>query len=113
MSVSVDLDKPRELKFDIRATRDLENQLGKPLGLILQDITNFGVNSIVAALWAGLKHEDKSITPNLSEKLFQTYVKDRKSMKSLMTKISAAMEETGLFSTDETEDVEGNAPAVN
>jgi hypothetical protein len=112
--VSISLDKKRELHFDIRACRELEAQLGKPLGSVLQDITNFGVNAIVVALWAGLKHEDKAITLGLTEKLFSTYVKDKKSLRVLIRKISDALDETGLFQKedDTVEDDEGNVPAA-
>jgi hypothetical protein len=112
--VSISLDKSRQLKFDIRACRELEMQLGKPLGVVLQDITNFSVNAIVIALWAGLKHEDKSLTPGLTEKLFTKYVNDKKSMRMLIKKLSDAMDETGLFQKEEdvVEDDEGNVQAT-
>ena len=112
--VSIALDKKRELHFDIRACRELEAQLGKPLGSVLQDITNFGVNAIVVALWAGLKHEDKALTLGLTEKLFSTYVKDKKSLRVLIRKVSDALDETGLFQKEEdtVEDDEGNVPAA-
>jgi hypothetical protein len=116
VSVSLSLDKRRELKFDIRACRELEAQLGKPLGAVLQDITSFGVNAMVVALWAGLKHEDKALTIGLTEKLFSKYVTDKKSMRVLIKKLSDALDETGLFQKEEDvvdEDDEGNVAAAN
>ena len=115
MPVSIALDKRRDLKFDIRACRELEAQLGKPLGAVLQDITSFGVNAMVVALWAGLKHEDKALTIGLTERLFSTYVKDKKSMRNLIKKLSDALDETGLFQKDDdvVEDDEGNVAAAN
>lgn len=112
--VQIRLDKVRQLKFDIRACRELEQQLGKPLGVILQDITNFSVNAMVIALWAGLKHEDKVLTPGLTEKLFISYVNDKRSMRVLIKRLSEAMDETGLFQKDEdvVEDDEGFIPAA-
>lgn len=101
MAVSISLDKPRELKYDIRATRELESQLGKPLGAIIQEITQFGVNAMITALHVGLKHEDKALTLSLTEKLFQQYVKDKKPLRELIQKINDAMEETGLFQKEE------------
>lgn len=115
MAVAISLDKRRELKFDIRACRELEAQLGKPLGSVLQDITSFGVNAMVVALWAGLKHEDKALTIGLTEKLFAKYVTDKKSMRSLIKKLSDALDETGLFQKEEDviEDDEGNVAVAN
>ena len=115
MPVSIALDKRRELKFDIRSCRELEAQLGKPLGVVLQDITNFSVNAMVVALWAGLKHEDKALTIGLAEKMFSKYVSDKKSMRNLIKKLSDALDETGLFQKDDdaVEDDEGNVAVAN
>ena len=54
---TIEFDRPRLLKFDLAAIRDLERALdGKPLGAIVNDLQNLGINSLVMALWAGLKH---------------------------------------------------------
>ena len=105
---TVDLDRPREVKFDIKAVQQLEQQLGKPLGLVLTDIQNFGVSAIITALWLGLQHEDKALTRGLTEKFFTSYVTDKKRIRLLIRTISEAMEATGLFQTDD-EVPEGNA----
>jgi hypothetical protein len=104
MPHQVTFDRVRTLKFDIRATRDLETACGgRPLGLILGDITNFGITAISKALWVGLKHEDPTLTESLTLKLFDRYVTDHKSLRELIRALSDAMEETGLFQTDEPE----------
>jgi hypothetical protein len=109
MSVSITLDKPRELKFDIRTTRDLEDALGgRPLGTIVQDMGRYSITAITTALWAGLKHEDRSLTPNLTMKLLEAYVQDKRFMRDLIKSLTEALEETGLFRV-EGEDAEGNA----
>lgn len=105
MPVQVVLDKPRTLKFDIRATRDLEGQYGRPLGTIIQDITNLGVTAIISALNAGLKHEDKAMSLNFAEKLLISYTDAKRPMRDLVRSISDALEETGLFEDGS----EGNA----
>ena len=107
MSVQIELDKPRELKFDLRAVRDLETQLGgQALGAIVLQLSQISVSAMTMALWAGLKHEDRTMTPNLATKLLEQYVKDRKSLRKLGRALNDAIEETGLFRTDE--DEEGN-----
>jgi len=106
--VSVDFDKPRQLKYDLDAVRDLEAGMnGQPLGSIVQQLGQIGVNAIVFSLWAGLKWEDRGLSPNLVTKRLQTYIKAGKSLKKLAEAINDALEETGLFRTDE--DPEGNA----
>jgi hypothetical protein len=113
--IPITLDKPRQLKFDIRACRELEAQLGKPLGSVIGEIQGYGVNAMVQALYIGLKHEDKSVTPGLAEKWFSAYVAKKRPMRTMVKKISDALDETGLFQKEEdvVEEDEGNAPAAD
>lgn len=105
--VSIDFDKPRQLHFDLAAIRDLEAAMnGKPLASIVNDLASLGVTAIVLALWAGLKHEDRALNPKLVERRLETYIKDKKSLRLLGRALNDAIEETGLFRS---EDDEGNA----
>lgn len=111
MSVSLNFDKPRELKFDLRAIKDLEaNMGGMPLGTIVQQLSQVGVTAITMALWAGLKHEDKGLSPSLITKMLEEYIKKGKRLRILGRALNEAIDETGLFKTDaeEEEDAEGN-----
>jgi hypothetical protein len=104
--------KPRTLKFDLAAIRDLETALdGRPLATVIGDITRIGVTATTAALWAGLKHEDKTLNINLVTKMLERHLSEGKGLRTLARAIDAALEETGLFKTDEDDDV-GNGPAA-
>lgn len=108
--VHLEFDKSRSLFFDLAAIRDLERAMdGQPLGAIVQQLANLGINALVIALWAGLKHEDRTITPNLVTKRLETYLKDGKKLKVLADALNDALEECGIFRGSE--DDEGNAPA--
>lgn len=87
---------------------------GQPLGLVVQQLSQLGVTAITMALWAGLKHEDKALTPSLVTKMLESYIAQGKSMRVLGRALNDAIEETGLFRTAD-EEAEGNAPtaAVN
>jgi len=105
MSVSIDFDKPRQLKFDLAAVRDLEAALnGRPLGQILTDLTQLGINTLVVSLWAGLKHEDRTLNPKLVERMLTTYIDNKKSLRLLGRAINDALDETGLFRDESAED---------
>jgi hypothetical protein len=112
--VQIELDKPRTLMFDLAAVRDLEAAMGgKTLGNILSDVLSLGVNAITVALWAGLKHEDKSLNVNLVTKILAAYLKAGIGEKRTKTRLRLigdalddALHETGLF---EKADAEGNA----
>ena len=58
--VIVNLDKPRKLRFGMGASIEYEQITGKKLMAIGdEDIT---MDMLATLLWAGLKHEDKSLT---------------------------------------------------
>jgi hypothetical protein len=106
--VQIDFDKPRSLHFDLAAIRDLEAAMGgKPLASIVGDLASLGVTALVLALWAGLKHEDRTLNPKLVERQLSTYIKDKKSLRVLGRALNDAIEETGLF-RNEDEVTEGN-----
>lgn len=108
MAVPIQFDKPRELKFNLAAIRDLEAALdGKPLASIIGDIMRLGINATVIALWAGLKHEDKTLNPNLVTKMLESYLNAGGKLRTLAKALDEALDETGLFRN---EDDEGNAP---
>jgi hypothetical protein len=109
--VQIDFDKPRELKFDLRSIRDLERAMdGQPIGAILGLLSQAGVTAIVAALWAGFKHEDASLSTNLVLKYLESYIQNKKSLRTLATALSTEILATGLFKSDvdELEEQEGN-----
>lgn len=112
MAVQIEFDKPRELKFNIAAVRDLETVLdGKPLAGIINDIGQIGVTAIVASLWAGLKHQDKALNLNLVAKMLDTYLENGGDVRVLTRAVSQAIEDTGLFRNALDDDgPEGNAP---
>lgn len=114
MAIPLTLDKPRELKFDLRAIKDLEaNMNGQPLGAVVIQLSQMGVTAITMALWAGLKHEDKTLSPNLVTKYLEAYIAKGGSLRVLGRALNEAIEETGLFRTDsDDEALEGNSQAA-
>lgn len=58
-SVLIELDRPRNLRLDTNALVKLEEILGRPISA-LDD--NVGMTEMRAILYAGLIHEDKSLT---------------------------------------------------
>ncbi len=111
--VPIQFDKPRNLKFTMPALKDLEANLGgQPLGAVLQLLAQVGITAITVALWAGLKHEDKTLNPNLVTKMFAEYIEKGGRTKPLIDALSEAITETGIFKTDDDEDEEGNGQAA-
>jgi hypothetical protein len=111
MYVDIDFDKSRRLRFDLSAIQDLEAQMGgQPLGAIVHQLTQMGITALRNALWAGLKHEDRALTPNLVTKKLTRYIEEGKNLKTLYDRVSDAIEASGLFKGAEADGPEGNVP---
>lgn len=94
----ITLDKRRTLSFDLVAIKDLETQMGGlPVGAIVRHLQQAGVNAIIAALWAGLKKEDASLTPAIVTKLLTRYVARGGSLLPLARALNDALEASGVF----------------
>ena len=109
MYTQIQLDKPRQLRFDLRAIRDLEAATGKTVGEITRDLRHVGVTAILACLLAGLRHEDKSLTPNLVEKILEAYLDAGGGIRPVLKAIDEALASSGLLKKLADEDAEGNA----
>lgn len=112
MPQDFDPDKPRLLRFDLSAIQDMETQMGgKPLGAIVEHLAQMGINALCIAIWAGLKHEDRTLTPRLVTKMVERYIQSGKALKRLLGPVNDAIEKSGLFRSMEEEsdeDDEGN-----
>lgn len=107
MAVEFEFDRVRTLKYDLAALGDMEGRLDKPLVNVYADILRRGINATTVALWAGLKHEDPSMTTNLARKLLQAYLDRGGKFQPVTDAIEKAFKAAGVFDKD---DDEGNAP---
>lgn len=96
--ITIEFDKTRRLHFDLPAIKDLETAMGGlPLGAIVQQLEQAGVNAIVYSLWAGLKHEDAALTPNLITKMLTRHITEGRSLFPIAQGLNDAFEASGLF----------------
>jgi hypothetical protein len=109
MYVAIDLDKPRRLRFDLFAIKDLETSLGgKPLGEILNDLSRMSLTVLCLSLLHGLKHEDATLNVNLVSRILKTYLETGGTLDTVYEKVKDALEQSGLFRTKEDVVAEGN-----
>lgn len=98
--VEVTLDKPRTLLFELGDIRDLEKALdGRPLGSVLRDLSQLGINALVLCLYYGLRHEDRGLSIKLVEKYIGEHLRNGGSLAPLYDALPKALDETGLFRT--------------
>lgn len=58
----IELDRVRNLRYGMRAISLVEKKFKKPLSLI--DLNTLTMEDLSVLIWAGLTHEDKSLTPD-------------------------------------------------
>lgn len=58
--VTINLDKPRTLRYGINALAKIEDLTNKPL--VKLDLKNVGIKDLLIITYAGLCHEDNNLT---------------------------------------------------
>lgn len=58
--VTINLDKPRTLRYGINALAKIEDLTNKPL--VKLDLKNVGIKDLLIITYAGLYHEDSNLT---------------------------------------------------
>ncbi|QGG47654.1 hypothetical protein [Heliorestis convoluta] len=58
--IDIELDRPRQLRYTLNAFAEIEERLGVPLAELGN--IKLGMKTVRTILWAGLLHEDISIT---------------------------------------------------
>jgi len=62
--VPIRLDRVRTLKYTFNAFAEFEELTGSSIQTVFQETENIGFGSLRNLLWAGLTHEDSSLTVN-------------------------------------------------
>ena len=58
--ISINLDKPRTLRYGINALAKIEDITGRPITAL--DLNRVGIKDLLVFVYAGLYHEDKDLT---------------------------------------------------
>lgn len=58
--ISINLDKPRTLRYGINALAKIEDITGRPITAL--DLNRVGIKDLLVIVYAGLYHEDKDLT---------------------------------------------------
>jgi hypothetical protein len=104
VTVSVELDKPRTLKYDLNAFAELEEIYGS-MDQAFAAMRSGSMKAARSLLWAGLLHEDNNLTPR---KVGAMVTLDN--MEPVMDAISSALLDAMPANDDGTEPEE-EAPA--
>lgn len=86
--VPIELDKTRNIRYGMVALMKIEKKLGKPFAKIDFD-NEITYEEVAVIIWAGLVHEDESLTPESVAKL----IDDHSDIQTAMEAMGKAMEE--------------------
>lgn len=102
--VSIDLDKPRKLRFRHNDLADLEVESAKGIGDLMQTMTLHAMRSL---LRYGLRWQDRTITAQQAGDLIDVWIDNGGTFASITEKILEALKTSGFIQ----DNTEGNAPA--
>lgn len=114
--------KERNLLYDATAVKTIEKATDKGifklLNLLNEDPVNISVDTLSILLWAGLKHEDSTLTLAKVERWMTTHAQESENgfldtFKQYSEVIGDAFAESGLFGKKPAEDTEGETDGKN
>ncbi len=114
--VSVVIDKPRDVRFTWSSINRFEESYGRSLMEAMS--VNVGVRLVTHLVWAGLLHDEPSLTIREVERRIQAYINLGGDVNSLAEKVTGALVSSGVLGKVKTEpdpetpseEPEGNAP---
>lgn len=98
--VTINLDRPRHIKFDFNSLADTEKVAGVGLGAIFAE-DRIGFNMTRILLWGGLKWEDRRLTVERVGEMLQDYFQGGGSWEEITAKVLEAINACGIFGTQE------------
>lgn len=84
----VTLDKVRNFRYGMKAMSIIEKKFKKPIAKI--DFDNLTMEDTATVIWAGLQHEDKSLTPDRVMDLIDEKGNLQEVLKTMSEAMSAA-----------------------
>lgn len=109
-TVSVELDKPRSLRFDLGSLLTLQTRLAdKSILHILERIDQVDAEAITVGYWIGLGGDDPKLTPKRTQDLIQAKLASGENLRGLGILVARAIAMGAGFVQQEPEDGEGKA----
>lgn len=112
----VELDRPRRLKFGVTAAREYKARFGVPLVAALRSATAeevaLDLDWATNVLWAALRHEDATLTPDKTAALLDRYIDGGGSIQALYSALGEAYTESLKSFTGDEEGKAAGTPAI-
>jgi hypothetical protein len=88
--------KTLTLRFDYNSIADLEEKAGVGAEVLFTE-QRAGLHLLRLLIWAGLRHEDRNLTPRGAGSLMQQYIADGGNLEDLVGKVTEALEASELW----------------
>lgn len=108
--IDITLDKPRRLRFDVNALDALESALGEPLGRMIGLLAQGSIRALKLAIWQGLRHEDRMLTPDRAGNLVQDWFDAGRELGDLNDVVIEAIYASGVVKRPEEEPTASDPP---
>ena len=95
-TITVNLDKPRRLRFSIAAIEDLEQEIGLG-GLAAYVHSGQIVSKTITGLYHGLRWEDRELTRDQVRGALQVAIDSGQHVNGIWKQVVAALEGSGVF----------------
>lgn len=106
--VEIQLDQPRRLFFNMRALRALDRSMGEVgIAKALELIRALNIATLERVIWAGLLHDEPTLTVSLVSKRIDTYIDNGGEAGPLFEAAYRAVNGSGVFNRSTPE---GEAP---
>lgn len=103
--------KKRNLRFDLNALADFEQEVGMGFAQLMSSKAIFATAR--ALLWAGLKHEDRTLTIERAGNLLTDYIQHGGAMDDVLSALfKAAMDQGALGQPAPDTEVSGDRPLL-
>lgn len=110
--VSIELDQPRQLLFNMKAVKSLVQKVGD-LGLVsvIERLQGMHIQTLEHAVWAGLLHQEPALSLAVVQKRIAEMDEAGKPLGQLFADTVKALSESNMFKMGKApEDNEGNVP---
>jgi len=105
-------DRERRLRFDVNALCDIEDALGESVGTAFTD-GKAGIKTLRTLLWAGLKWEDRTLTPQKVGDLLNAYLENGGTIDVVGDTVGRALATSGLIGKEKDDTEEKGTPTGN
>ena len=96
-AITLELDRPRAIKFRYPELKEIQRTIGKPFGTILQDLAQLDIQQIETLLFIGLRGEDRTLRRERLEELLTAFYEREGTVRDVLYVLNEALIASGFL----------------